>query len=65
MVAILKLLSSKEEYMMFINQIDDLFSEYSSRFSVINFDDIIQLSGFTTDWKSILVNSILNLQVVY
>ncbi len=58
LVAVLKLVTQKEEYISFIDNIDTLFSLYREKFKSVNFDKIIFLSGFHPNWKNEILESI-------
>ncbi|MDD3306940.1 MAG: Abi family protein [Acetobacterium sp.] len=58
LVAVLKLVTQKEEYLSFIDNIDTLFSLYREKFKSVNFDKIIFLSGFHPNWKNEILESI-------
>jgi len=58
LVSLMKLVMQKSDYLIFINQLDLLFEIYKDKFSSINFEDIIFLSGFHKDWKKDIINSL-------
>ncbi len=57
LVCFLKLVLPKEEYINFLNQISELFEKYEEKFISVNMNDIIQLSGFPTQWKILIEGS--------
>ncbi len=50
----LKLVIPKDEYHLLISDIEHIFDNYKNSFKVKSFEEIIQIAGFKTDWKSIL-----------
>lgn len=58
LVALLKLVMQKEDYIEFINRLERLFDLYKDSFSSVSFGDIIFLSGFHKDWKKDIVESL-------
>lgn len=58
LVALLKLVMQKNDYIKLIDDIDGLFNKYQTNFKSIRFEDIIFLSGFRTDWKKDIEESL-------
>lgn len=58
LVSIIKLVMGKDEYIAFIEELDKLFNKYKGLFVSIKFKDIILLSGFHSEWKKDIIDSL-------
>ena len=58
MVGFLKLVLDKREYIEFIESLDSLFIQYSSKFEAVKINDILNMMGFVDKWKSIVLNNV-------
>lgn len=58
LIAILKLVLIKDDYLDLIEGIKKIFEKYENDFKTVKFEDIILLAGFTKDWKEKICNSI-------
>ncbi len=58
LIAILKLVLVKDEYFELLDGVERVFSKHKENFKSVSFDDVVQLSGFSADWKEILVSAI-------
>ncbi len=54
----MKLFVQKEEYKSFVENLESLFVKYQDDFKSIKFEDVILLSGFHTNWKKDLIESL-------
>jgi abortive infection bacteriophage resistance protein len=51
MVSFLKLVMSKQEHRILVRQLKGLFSKYSTEFTSVNFQVILDHMGFITNWE--------------
>ena len=53
LIMLLKLVLPKDEHSHLILEIKDIFSRYETKFKTVKIEEIMQLSGFKSNWEQI------------